>query len=138
MARSALVWTPPLGLLGRIHWEDGRVNLKKGGIAAIVGLARVYALEAGSLARPTLERLRAATQARLLPPGEAEDLSEAFLFLSQLRLRHQLTALLRNQTLSNRVAQAALSPREQQMLRQVFLLIRRAQHNLAARFRLQA
>jgi len=137
LARSALLWTPPLGLLGRIRWEEGQVNLKKGGIAAIVGLARVYALEAGSLARPTLERLRAAAQARLLPAEEAEDLSEAFLFLSQLRLRHQLTSLLRNQPLSNRVAQATLSVREQQMLRQVFLLIRQAQHSLAARFRLK-
>ncbi|MCS7067002.1 MAG: hypothetical protein NZN28_00005, partial [Meiothermus sp.] len=119
------------------HWEGGQVNLKKGGIAAIVALARVYGLEAGSLARPTLERLRAAALARLIPKEEAEDLSEAFLFLSHLRLKHQLKALERGQPPSNRVAQEALSPREQQMLRQVFLRIRQAQQALAGRFRLQ-
>lgn len=136
LARSALVFTPPLGFLGRIHWEGGQVNLKKGGIAAIVALARVYGLEAGSLARPTLERLRAAALARLIPKEEAEDLSEAFLFLSHLRLKHQLKALERGQPPSNRVAREALSPREQQMLRHVFLRIRQAQQALAARFRL--
>lgn len=137
LARSALVFTPPLGFWGRIHWEEGQVNLKKGGIAAIVALARVYGLEAGSLARPTLERLRTAAEARLLPSEEAEDLSEAFLFLSHLRLKQQLEAQSRGQPLTNRVAQEALSPREQQMLRQVFWRIYQAQQTLAGRFRLQ-
>jgi CBS domain-containing protein len=137
LARSALVFTPPLGFWGRIHWEEGQVNLKKGGIAAIVALARVYGLEAGALARPTLERLRAAAEAQLIPKDEAEDLSEAFLFLSHLRLKHQLGALERGEPPSNRVAQPSLSPREEQMLRQVFLRIRQAQQALAGRFRLQ-
>ncbi|GIW33227.1 DUF294 nucleotidyltransferase-like domain-containing protein [Meiothermus sp.] len=137
LARSALAFAPPLGFLGRIHWEAGQINLKKGGLAAIVALARVYGLEAGSLARPTPERLRAAAEARLLPREEAEDLSEAFLFLAHLRLKHQLAALGRGQLPANRVAQEALSPREQQMLRQVFWRIRQAQQALAARFRLQ-
>ncbi|MDW8426377.1 MAG: putative nucleotidyltransferase substrate binding domain-containing protein, partial [Meiothermus sp.] len=51
--------------------------------------------------------------------------------------KHQLKALERGQPPSNRVAQEALSPREQQMLRQVFLRIRQAQQALAGRFRLQ-
>lgn len=114
------------------------VNLKKGGLAAIVGLARVYGLEAGSLARPTLERLRAAAEARVIPKEEAEDLSEAFLFLSRLRLQHQLLALAQGKPPTNRVAQTALTPRELQMLRQVFLRVRQAQQALAGRFRLQA
>lgn len=137
LARSALVFTPPLGLLGRLRFEEGSINLKKGGLAAIVALARVYGLEAQSLARPTLERLRAAALARIISQEEAEDLSEAFLFLSHLRLRHQLQALAQGQPPTNRVAQAALTPRELQMLRQVFLRIRQAQQTLAARFRLQ-
>lgn len=137
LARSALVFTPPLGFWGRIHWEEGQVNLKKGGLAAIVSLARVYSLEAGSLARPTLERLRAAAEAQILPQEEAEDLSEAFLFLSHLRLRQQLTALDRGQPPTNRVFQETLSPRELQMLRQVLLRVRQAQQTLAGRFRLQ-
>jgi CBS domain-containing protein len=137
LARSALVFTPPLGLLGRLRFEEGSINLKKGGLAAIVALARVYGLEAQSLARPTLERLRAAALARVISKEEAEDLSEAFLFLSHLRLRHQLQALAQGQPPTNRVAQAALTPRELQVLRQVFLRIRQAQQTLAARFRLQ-
>lgn len=137
LARSVLVFTPPLGLLNRIRFEDGTVNLKKGGLAAIVGLARVYGLEAGSLARPTLERLKAAAEARVMPKEEAEDLSEAFLFLSHLRLRHQLLALAQGKPPTNRVAQAALTPRELHMLRQVFLRVRQAQQALAGRFRLQ-
>lgn len=97
----------------------------------------MYSLEAGSLARPTLERLRAAAEAQILPQEEAEDLSEAFLFLSHLRLRQQLTALDRGQPPTNRVFQETLSPRELQMLRQVLLRVRQAQQTLAGRFRLQ-
>ena len=58
MLNGALAFRPPLGFFNRLRSDNGNVDLKKGGIASIVGLARVAALAAGSRERPTLERLR--------------------------------------------------------------------------------
>jgi CBS domain-containing protein len=52
LARAALGFQPPLGFFRRIRQEEGGVDLKQGGIAPIVGLARLYALEMGDLRWP--------------------------------------------------------------------------------------
>ncbi|MCB0214802.1 MAG: cyclic nucleotide-binding protein, partial [Anaerolineae bacterium] len=44
MAQAANTFAPPLGFFNRIRSEDGFVDLKKGGIAPVVGLARALAL----------------------------------------------------------------------------------------------
>ncbi|MCH1927876.1 inosine-5-monophosphate dehydrogenase, partial [Shewanella sp. C31] len=70
--------------------EEGFVDLKRSALAPIVALARLYALMGGSLAKGTLERLRAAREAGTLSPEGAERLSEAYRFFFGLRLMHQL------------------------------------------------
>ena len=71
MLSSALAFRPPLGFFNRLRSEDGKVDLKKGGIAAIVGLARAAALAAGSRERSTLERLEVArASGAVLESGE--------------------------------------------------------------------
>ena len=47
MARAAVTFTPPLGLFGRLRTKDSTLDVKRGGIAAIVLLARLYGLAAG-------------------------------------------------------------------------------------------
>ncbi len=47
LARGAVAFRPPLGAFRRLELENGGVDLKKGGIAPIQGLARVWALDAG-------------------------------------------------------------------------------------------
>ena len=75
LARTALQFQPPLGFFGQIRQKNGLVDLKKGGIAPIVGMARVYSLEAGSSSRPTprfagrrSSRRRSATTATRVRP----------------------------------------------------------------------
>src|SRR6266498_2611962 len=57
MARGALDFSPPLGFFNRLRSDRGKIDLKRGGIALVVALARVAALAAGSGERSTLERL---------------------------------------------------------------------------------
>jgi len=90
LARSALEFRPPPALVLRMRGEAVRVDLKSQAIGPIVFLARCYALEAGSPAAPTLERLEAAARAGLLDRPVAETAAEAFRFLLGLRLRLQL------------------------------------------------
>ncbi|HEY80613.1 MAG TPA: cyclic nucleotide-binding/CBS domain-containing protein [Anaerolineae bacterium] len=135
MARAAQGWQPPLGFLRRIRGEQGRVDIKRGGIAPIVALARVYALEAHASVRPTIERLQVAREQDILSPEGAETLEESFRFLMRLRLRAQLEALHRGEAPDNVITLKSLSALERRMLKEAFLAVREMQN--ALRFRYQ-
>jgi CBS domain-containing protein len=134
LARASIGLTPPIGPFRHIRQQDGGVDLKKGGIVPIVGLARLYALEAQSRARDTLARLDAAAEAGTLSQSGAATLSEAFRFLLRIRLRAQLSALKRGERPDNRAPLDDLSPLERQHLKDVFLAIREMQQATALRY----
>jgi CBS domain-containing protein len=135
LGRAALRFRPPLGPFGRIRTADGTVDLKAGGIAGTVMLARVYALAAGAGPRPTLERIQAAADAGTLSRSGAEILAETFRFLTRLRLQEQLRSLRAGEQLSNRVRVEALSPLERRRLKEALHAVRRLQDATALRFR---
>ena len=134
LARAATKFSPPLGPFGRIRTDGGSVDLKRGGIAAIVLLARLYALAARSLARSTLERLEAAAQAGTLSRGGAEALADAFRYLTHLRLREQLRRLAAGGQPDNRVPFGGLSPLEQRRLRDALRTVVELQRATARSF----
>ncbi len=135
MARLATHFQPPLGFFRRIRQdEEGKVDLKRGGVAPIVALARVYALESGVRARPTLDRLEAAVTAGALSREGAETLAEAFRFLLHLRLREQLKSWRAGEPVENSVKLDALSNLERRHLKEAFLAIREMQAALEQRF----
>ncbi len=137
MARASLNWRPPLGLFHRIQAEDGRVDVKTGGLAPLVSAARVYALQARSAARPTRERLEAAIAAGLLSRDLGTTSIETYRFLLQMRLRAQLAALHAGGVLDNRIDLGNLSPRDHRLLKDAFGVIRSLQEAVAQRFRTQ-
>jgi CBS domain-containing protein len=134
LAQAALRFRPPLGPLGRIRTADGWIDLKAGGIAPIVMLARVYALAGGAAARPTLQRLEAAGAAGTLSRAGAEILGEGFRFLTRLRLQEQIRSLRRGEEASNRVRLEALSPLERRRLLETLRALRKQQDAAALRF----
>jgi CBS domain-containing protein len=134
LARAALRGRPPLRFLGRLRTDDGRIDLKAGGIAATVMLARAYALAAGSGARPTLERLSDAAEAGTLSRSAAEILAESFRFLIRLRLQEQLRSARSGEELSNRVRVEALTELERRRLAEAFEAVRNLQDATALRF----
>ena len=70
---------PPPGFPGHLRGEHrGRIDLKAHGIAPIVDLARLFALEAGSHATATVDRLRAAAEHGTAGKATAADLAAAF------------------------------------------------------------
>lgn len=134
LAKASLHFRPPIGLFRRIREEDGGVDIKKGGIAPIVSLARVHALEAGSLAKGTVERLKIAAQENKLSPEGAETLIEAFGFLMRIRLRQQLTNLRQKLPPDNKIRLEQLSSLERRHLKEAFLQIREMQEAMGQRF----
>jgi CBS domain-containing protein len=134
LAKASLQFRPPIGFFRQIKEEDGGVDIKKGGIAPIVSLARVYALEARSQAKGTVERLQAAARENKLSQEGAETLIEAFGFLMRLRLREQLSALRRGEPPSNKVPLESLSPLERRHLKEAFLQVREMQEAMSQHF----
>jgi CBS domain-containing protein len=132
LAEEALA-PPPLGFFNRIRSDDGRVDVKKGGLAPIVALARAAALAGGSLKRSTFERLaKAGESGTILSQDDASELAEIFQFLLHLRLRQQLASLQANRPLDHNVDLNALSTLERRHLKEGFVMIRRIQDGIRA------
>lgn len=138
LARAATRFRPPLRPASRIRARHGEVDLKRGGLAAIVLLARLGALTAGSTARGTLERLDAAAGAGALGPDTVEAVGDAFRFLMRLRLREQFRSLEAGREPANSVRTDSLSPLERRRLREAFKAVADAQRGVALRYRTYA
>ena len=137
MLNGALAFRPPLGFFNWLRSANGDVDLKKGGIGPIVGLARAAALAAGSRERSTLERLRVAgASGAVLSRASAQDLAEIFPFLLRLRLHAQLDARKKHQTPANSVNLAEISTLERRHLKEAFIVIKEVQEDLRAQWQL--
>jgi len=133
LARAAMEMRPPLGLLNRIREKPEGIDLKAGALMPIVGLARVFALEAGERSGSTLRRLRSAQRARVLSEDGCELLTEAFRFVFALRLRTQLAARRAGESIDNLVRLDELSPSEGRHLKEAFIAVHDMQRATAQR-----
>ena len=134
MARTAVMFSPPLGMFGRLRAKDSTIDLKRGGIAAIVLLARLYGLAAGSTARTTVARLEAATASGTLGREGAGNLIEAYRFLTALRMRHQVDQVGAGVTTDNVIVLAELTGEERSRLLDSLRIVRDVQRVTAMRF----
>jgi CBS domain-containing protein len=135
LARSAMEFRPPPSLLLRLRGASSEVDLKLHGISPIVFLARCYALEAGTGARNTLDRLEAAARAGVLSRDHEEEVAEAYRFLLGLRLRRQLATIADGAAPTNRAALSQLSAVERARLKDAFRVIRAWQERAAFHFK---
>jgi CBS domain-containing protein len=131
LTAEALRMRPPLGFFrGFVLEKEGghqeTLDLKRG-IAAVVQLARVHALSAGSPALPTHARLEAAVSAGVLDADSAADLRDAFELMSHWRLQHQVRQVRDGEHPDNRISPDALTDRQRRHLRDAFAVVRAAQ-----------
>jgi CBS domain-containing protein len=124
LAFMALRRESPLDMFGHLRGlrQDRRrvLDLKLRGIAGIVDMARVFALEQGDPETNTLVRLRLAAD-RGVPV--AHDLIEAFEYLQQVRLRHQVRQFRAGDEPDNLVPLSDLTQLERRWLRDLFRLL---------------
>jgi len=123
MAKSAVTFRPPGGLVLRLRSDSSRFDMKLKGISPIVFLTRVYGLESASRTSNTLDRLRAAVEAGLIAKDTCETLSEAYRFLLRIRLRTQIRAISEGEPPTNLVSLSDLSSMERSRLRDAFRAI---------------
>ena len=132
LARAAVERPPPAS----IRLRDGdEIDLKVQGITPVVQLARCYAVEVGTPARATLDRLAAGRDAGLLSAETHEGVAQAYRFLVGLRLRHELRCLAEGRPPSPRVSASELTPIERTRLKESLRAVRRWQERAAYHYR---
>jgi CBS domain-containing protein len=132
LARTATDFEPPLGFRGKLQLDDdGRFDIKRGGVVPIANLARFHAIRSGITLSNTIGRLRGAAEAGALESDRAAELEEAFELVTRLRLEHQAAEVESGRPPTNRVAPADLPPLTRGQLRSALRAVADAQHALA-------
>ena len=116
----------------------GTLNIKKGGLLPIVGLARSAALAAGVTGASTPARLTAAGAAGTIPAEEVAILRDAFDLMTDLRMQHQIRQLRVGKRPDNYLDPADLNPLVRTYLKDAFQAVSRVQKNLSATMKLGA
>jgi len=132
LATQAQAWRVPLGFFRDFTLTDSgehrnTLDLKAGGIAAVVQMGRLFALSRGLTTVNTAARLREASAAGALSAQNAEDLVDAYDFILQVRLTHQARQLRAGAAPDSHVNPAELTSFEKRHLRDAFEIIRRMQ-----------
>jgi CBS domain-containing protein len=131
---------PPIGFFGGVAVEksgehkDG-LNLKIKGVAPLVDLARLFALEKGIRQVPTLERFEALRGGTSLISDLVDELEYAFEFITLLRVHHQFRQMEAGQPIDNFIRLDTLSSLERQSLKNAFRLILRVQDQVMDRYK---
>lgn len=138
-ARAALSFSTPLTLFGTLKKPEHGIDIKKGGIFPIVHGVRTLALERRIKPTSTLERLEALAAQGRLEKSFAEDLGEALVLFTELRLKQQLAHMngRRNSDDTNRVVVQNLSSLERDLLREALHIVKEFKQRLTHRFHLE-
>lgn len=108
-----------------------RFDIKRHAILPVVNLARWAALDVGSTALGTVDRLHAAAGSAMLPESRAGTLIEAFSVLQRLRLRYQLMQHADGQRPSDEVTMEQMSAIDRSVIAQAVREITAAQRRMA-------
>lgn len=132
MAGVVLKNRPPLDFFGKFVCDKdgpgkGTFDIKINGLAPIIDLARLFALEMQVFATSTVARLDEVRDRSGAGNGMFQDLDQAFEFLMSLRLRHQYQRVLAGTEPDNHIDPHVLGAMERAMLKQAFKTIIAAQ-----------
>ncbi len=123
VAKNIVRFQVPLGVFGRLKVEHngtnrGKIDLKKAGIFAITEGASLLALENNIDRGTTLDKLGMLEQLGVLSTDDSETISEAFIYLVNLRLQRQLSDLATGETPGNAIDPQRLPGKSQKQLRE--------------------
>jgi DNA polymerase-3 subunit epsilon/CBS domain-containing protein len=117
MSINACKNAPPLGLFGRFKLDDGRMDLKMGGIMPLFSTARVLAIKHGVRELSTPQRFAAVSESLGKMQSTLQNLSAAHRIIFNTILQQQLLDLEAGILLSNRVAPGNLSSAQRDQLK---------------------
>ncbi|MGE0231100.1 MAG: DUF294 nucleotidyltransferase-like domain-containing protein [Flavobacteriaceae bacterium] len=118
LAKQAEDYSPPIGMFGAIRTENGRVDLKKGGLFPIVTLARALAIRHHVAERATRARLEGLLAREIGGAKDLENLIRVHTMLMDVVIAQQLDDIAEGLPPGNSVNPKELSPERQAALRQ--------------------
>ncbi|MFZ5775604.1 MAG: DUF294 nucleotidyltransferase-like domain-containing protein [Thermodesulfobacteriota bacterium] len=142
LAANALEAPPPLSFFRNFMVEkDGEhrntLDLKSKGLVPFVDFARLFSLRHGFAESNTLGRLQLLYEGEHISRELYGDAVDAYEFIMQLRLIHQLQMLEESREPDNYINPAELSDLEKQTLKGAFEVVRRLQSHIKQEFRLE-
>ncbi len=125
---EALGWRPPTGfvrdfVVAHSGEHRGRLDLKSGGLAPVVALARWIAIVSGDARGTTPDRLRRGADLGLLSADEAHTLAGGFDDAYSVLMRHEVSAIRSGATPTTYLAPADLDTLTRRHLRESFRAI---------------
>jgi CBS domain-containing protein len=132
---EALGFRPPTGFVRDFVVEhdgahSGQLDLKKGGLAPVVALARWVAIITGDVTGGTPERLRRGAARGVLTVDESRTLARAFEDVYGMLLRHEADALREGRTPTTYLAPGDLDTLTRRHLREAFRAVRVVQSHV--------
>ncbi len=133
----AIAHRPPTGFFRDFVVEHdgerrGTLDIKAGGLAPVVDLARWAAMAAGVAGASTAARLDAAEAAGTLPAREVATLRVAFELFTDLRMQHQVAALREGRTPDDSIDPKRLETLTRRYLKTAFRAVSGVQRTVAA------
>lgn len=120
MAQDAMARRPQAALFGGIPTTDGKsgrtLNLKDA-MMPFVAFARLYCLRHDVADTNTFDRLKSLNEKGVLTDSSLAEIVDAYAFLMQTRLRHQVAAVEQGEAPSNAIHPKSLSPSEETLLK---------------------
>jgi len=140
LANMAIKNTPPIGFLKSFVVEKSgehkdELNLKVKGVAPIVDIIRLFALERGVSETSTLERIEALRHRHTIVEEYADDLEHAFEFITLLRIHNQYGQINTGQAPDNFINPNKLSNLEKRSIKEAFHLVTRIQDLIIERYK---
>jgi CBS domain-containing protein len=122
---EALGWRPPIGFLRDFVVQHGgehrgHLDLKRGGLAPVVALARWIAIVGGDASGTTVDRLHRGAALGLLSADEADTLAGGFESVFGLLLGHEVQAIRGSGTPDTFIAPGQLDTLTRRHLRETF------------------
>jgi CBS domain-containing protein len=142
LANMAIKNSPPIGFFKSFVVEkDGEhkneLNLKVKGVAPLVDIIRLFALESGIRETSTLERIAALRASHTIIRAYADEFERAFEFIMLLRIHHQFSQLSAGGAPVNFINPNRLSNLEKKSIKDAFYLITMVQGLIIERYKSQ-
>lgn len=131
---------PPIGFLKTFVVEKSgehkdMLNLKIKGVAPIVDLARLFALEKGVFITPTLRRIESLMDTNAIIKKYADELVHAFDFIMLLRIQHQYEHIRQGLPPDNFIRPDTLTNLQKRTIKEAFQIIAKMQDMVIERYR---
>jgi CBS domain-containing protein len=140
IANQAIKNMPPIGFLKTFVVDKSgehkdQLNMKIKGLAPLVDLVRLFALEKGIKETSTIERINILKDKHTIVKEYADELAHAFEFIMLLRIQHQLDQLKEGKDIDNFINPNDLSNLEKRIAKETFQLISKIQDSIIERYK---